>query len=248
MSKCAWCHQRKGKRACPALNGLICSQCCGEHRIVRITCPSDCAYLESNSGYQEQRIGEQFGQARRGFYQGLVETGGEKAAALFHLVEVVSFRYFQGRRDGQDAEVIAAMQALRRSLSPLYIPGAPGQTLFAEQLKKQYETFAQQQAEGGKAQQAIEQQTETEVLDRGMAFVTDFSGKEFQSRRFLTGVIGYIKVFHPEIAAHLAKQQDGGRIMLTGELSALSPPPRPSGPLHGGPQHTHGPGCEHHHH
>lgn len=216
--------------------------------MARITCPPDCAHLESNSGYQEQRIGEQFGQARREFYKGLFETGGETAASLFHLVEVVSFRYFQGRRDGQDAEVIAAMQALRRSLSPLYIPGAPGQTLFAEQLKKEYESFAQQQAEVGKAQQAIDQQTETEVLDRGMAFVTDFSGKEFQSRRFLTGVIGYMRVFRPEIAAHLAKQPDGGRIMLTGELSALSMPPRPSGPLHGDPQHTHGPGCQHHHH
>ena len=216
--------------------------------MARITCPSDCAHLESNSHYQEQRIGEQFGQARQEFYNGLFETGGETATALFHLVEIVSFRYFQGRRDGQDADVIAAMQALRRSLSPLYTPGDMGQTLFAEQLKKDYEAFAQHQAEIGKARPAIDQQTETEVLDRGLAFVTDFSGTEFQSRRFLTGVIGYTRVFRPEIAAHLAKQPDGGRIMLTGELGALSTPPRPSGPLHDGPQHTHGPGCQHHHH
>jgi hypothetical protein len=246
MSKCAYCRQRKGKRACPALNGLICSQCCGEHRMVRITCPADCTYLESSSEYQEHRIGEQFAQARRDFYKGLFEQGGEKAAALFNLIEVVSFSYFQGRRDGQDAEVIAAMQALRRSLSPLHIPGAPGQMLFAEHLKKEYETFAKQQTEGGKAQHALDQQTATDVLDRGMAFITEFSGKEFQSRRFLMGLIGYIKTAHPEIAAHLVKQREGGRIVLASDLSALTPPP--TGPMPSGLQHTHGPGCQHHHH
>lgn len=246
MSKCVYCRQRKGKRACPALAGVICSQCCGEQRMVRITCPSDCAYLESNSEYQEVRIGEQFGQARRDFYKGLFESGGEKAATLFNLVEVVSFGYFQGRRDGQDAEVIAAMQALRRSLSPLHIPGAPGQVMFAERLKSEYETFIKQQAESGKAQQALDQQTATEVLDKGMAFINEFSGKEFQSRRFLMGLIGYIKTTHPEIAAHLTKQQEDGRIVLAGDLSALTPPP--SAPMPSGLQHTHGPGCQHHHH
>ncbi len=245
MSKCVYCHQRKGKRACPALSGLICSQCCGEQRMVRITCPADCAYLESNSAYQELRIGEDFGQARREFYKSLYDLSGEKAAQLFNLVEVVSFSYFHGRRDGQDAEVIAAMQALRRSLSPLHIPGAPGQMLFAEHLKKEYETFSKQQAEGGKAQQALDQQAATDVLDRGMAFITEFSGKEFQSRRFLMGLIGFIKSAYPEIAAHLAKQQEGGRIVLANDLSALSAPPAPSMPA--GLPHTHGPGCQHHH-
>ena len=55
MSKCVYCHQRKGKRACPALGGLICSQCCGEHRVVRIACPSDCIYLDPNNEYQQKR-------------------------------------------------------------------------------------------------------------------------------------------------------------------------------------------------
>lgn len=244
MSKCVYCHQRKGKRACPALNGSICTQCCGEQRMVRITCPADCAYLESNSEYQEIRIGEQFAHARRGFYKALFEQGGEKAATFFNLVEVVSFGYFQGRRDGQDAEVIAAMQALRRSLSPLHVPGAPGHMLFAEHLRKEYETFVKQQAEGGKAQQALDQQAATEVLDKGIAFITEFSGKEFQSRRFLMGLIGYIKTAHPEVAAHLAKQREGGRIVLAGDLGTLSPP---SAPVPPGLQHIHGPGCQHHH-
>lgn len=42
---CVFCQQRKGKRACPALGGSICSQCCGQHRLQAIRCPSDCAFL-----------------------------------------------------------------------------------------------------------------------------------------------------------------------------------------------------------
>lgn len=43
--KCVKCGARKGKRACPALKGDICAQCCGEHRLKSIACPSDCAWL-----------------------------------------------------------------------------------------------------------------------------------------------------------------------------------------------------------
>ena len=53
---CAYCHARKGKRQCPALNGLICPPCCGENRLTKITCPADCPYLEAGTDYQRQRV------------------------------------------------------------------------------------------------------------------------------------------------------------------------------------------------
>lgn len=240
MSKCVYCHERKGKRPCPALGGTICSPCCGEHRIVRVSCPPDCSYLDTNSEYQKKRTGDRFALARRDFYRELFDVGGDKAAALFNLIEVVSFGYFEGRRDGQDGEVIAAIQALRRSLSPLHIPAAP-LPVFAEQLKKEYETFIKQQG-----QQAVDQQTAPDVLDRAIKFVTDFSGGGLQSQRFLNGLIGYIRTHHPEIAEHLAKQQEGGRIVLPGQFAPGQGLAQPPEHLHG-PQHTHGPGCQHHH-
>ncbi|MFM8552887.1 MAG: hypothetical protein ACKOCD_11370 [Nitrospiraceae bacterium] len=240
MSKCVYCHERKGKRPCPALGGSICSQCCGEHRIVRVACQPDCSYLDANSEYQQKRTGDRFALARRDFYRELFEVGGDKAAALFNLIEVVTFSYFHSRRDGQDGEVIAAIQALRRTLSPLHIPAAP-LPVFAEQLKKEYETFVKQQGP-----QAIDQQSAPEVLDRAIKFVADFSGGGLQAQRFLNGLIGYLKTHHPEVAAHLAKQQEGGRIVLPGQLTPHPGFTQPSGPLHEH-QHTHGPGCEHHH-
>jgi hypothetical protein len=42
---CVSCGQRKGKRACPALRGLICPTCCGTKRLKEIACPPDCQYL-----------------------------------------------------------------------------------------------------------------------------------------------------------------------------------------------------------
>lgn len=232
MSQCLYCHQHKGKRACPALSGLICSPCCGEHRLTRISCPPDCTYLDSGSEYQQKRLGEQFAPVRRELYRQLTVAGGEKAAALFNLIEAVTFGYFHDRRDGQDAEVIAAIQALRRTLSPLHVPSAP-MPVFAERLKKEYDTFAKQQP-----QQIADSGTAPDMLDRALAIITEFSGQDFQSRRFLHGLIGYVKTFHPEIAEHLAKQQEGGRIVLPGQL-----PPTPQEP-----SHIHGPGCQHHHH
>ena len=232
MSACPYCTQRKGKRPCPALSGLICSPCCGEHRLVRISCPSDCTYLDSGSDYQQKRLGEQFMPIRRDFYRALSELGGEKAVALFNLIEIVTFGYFEGRRDGQDAEVVASIQALRRTLSPLHVPSAP-MPVFAEHLKKEYEAFQK-----GNPQQIAGASDAPEVLDHAMTFVSEFSGKDFQSRRFLSGLIGYVKAYHPEIADHLRKKREPGHIILPGQ--SFMPPPEPE-------PHTHGPGCEHHH-
>lgn len=235
MSHCVYCKQRKGKRACPALGGLICSQCCGEHRIVRVSCPTDCTFLGTGSEYQQLRLSEQFMPVRREFYRELGDLGGEKAVALYNLIEVVTFSYFHGRRDGQDAELVAAIQALRRTLSPLHVPAAP-MPVFAEHLKKEYDSFKKQNP-----QQIADTSTAPEVLDRAIKFISEFSGTDFQSQRFLGGLIGYVRVYHPEIAAHLTKQHEPGHIVLPGQ--SMMPPPAPEPHTH-----THGLGCEHHHH
>ena len=232
MSLCVYCKHRKGKRPCPALNGLICSACCGEHRLVRVSCPNDCVYLDSGSDYQQKRLSEQFMPVRRDFYRELGDLGGNQAVALFNLIEVITFSYFERRRDGQDAEVVAAIQALRRTLSPLHIPSAP-MPVFAEHLKQEYETFKKQNPD-----QIADSSQAPEILDRAIQFVSAFSGTDFQSRRFLGGLIGYVKVYHPQIAEHLQKEHEPGHIILPGQ--SFSPPPPPE-------SHTHGPGCEHHH-
>ena len=45
MSKCVLCETRKPRRHCMAVNGDICSQCCGTSREVTVVCPFECGYL-----------------------------------------------------------------------------------------------------------------------------------------------------------------------------------------------------------
>ena len=197
-----------------------------------IACPTNCTYLDSGSDYQQKRLATQFTPVRRKFYLELEQLGGRKAVALFNLIEVVIFGYFEGRRDGQDAEIVAALQALRRSLSPLHVPAAP-MPVFAEHLKKEYELFHKQNPD-----QIAESSEALEVLDHAARFVSEFSENDFQSSRFLGGLIGYVKIMHPDIAAHLKKKHEPGHILVPGQ-SFLPPPANEV--------HTHGPDCKHHH-
>jgi len=200
--------------------------------MTRIACPADCQYLDSSSDYQQKRSGERFAQARKDFYKDLFTLGDDKAAGLFNFIETITFGYFCNRLDGQDAEVITAIQSLRRNLSPLHIPTAMA-PVFAEHLKKQYEVFSKQ-----KDQPIPDSTLATEVLDRALKFVTEFSGGGLQSSRFLNGLVGYIRTYHPQVAEHLTKQQESGRIVLPGQFT-----PQPTAPA----PHTHGPDCGHHH-
>ena len=208
MSKCVYCHERKGKRPCPALNGSICSQCCGAHRMVSITCHTDCVYLDANVEYQQQRVGDFFEQGRRTLYRELIEKWGDNAAEIFYFLEAVIFKHFHSRRDGQDGEVIAAIQTLRRSFSPIHVPEGMAPA-FTEALKKEYKAFM----EGEK----VEENLVGEILDRGLAFITEFSGTGLRSNRFLNGLTGFLKSHHPDVAAQLIKlSETGGGIILPG--------------------------------
>ena len=206
MSKCVYCHERKGKRPCPALRGAICSQCCGTYRVVSIACHSDCVYLDANVEYQQKRAGDQFEQERRVFYKELLEQSGDKAAEFFYFLEAVTFKHFQARSDAQDGEVIAAIQALRRSFSPIHVPEGMAPP-FTEALKKEYQAFM----EGEKP----DTQLVSEVLNRGLTFIAGVSGDGLRSNRFLNGLIGFLKNRHPDVAEQLTRLgTTGGRIIL----------------------------------
>jgi hypothetical protein len=52
--KCVLCEQRKAKRFCPAKDNSICTQCCGEKRILEIDCPESCEYLHVGRSHEIQ--------------------------------------------------------------------------------------------------------------------------------------------------------------------------------------------------
>jgi hypothetical protein len=105
--------------------------------------------------------------------------------------------------------------------------------VFAEYLMKEYESFKKHNPE-----QIVDSSNAPAILDRIVQLVSTFSGKDFQSCRFLGGLIGYVKAYHPRIAEHLKKKHESGHILLPGESFA---------PLPAADIHTHGPECKHHH-
>lgn len=201
-----YCQQRKGKRSCPALTGMICSQCCGGHRITSISCPTSCVFLGTNDDYQQKRAAGRFELERRTFYRELLDFGGERATEIFYVFEALAFRFFQERRDAQDAEVLEGLQSLRRSYSLIQIPET-GMPAFGEELRKEFKVFGERQA--------LEPTMVTEVLDRAQTFIQDFSGTGLRSHRFLHGLLGYVRERHPDVAEQLARQTGaGGRIVI----------------------------------
>ncbi len=253
-TKCAYCQTSKGKRNCPALGGVICAPCCGENRLTKIECPADCPYLEAGTDYQRQRVGDLFHAERRRAYRDVFEIGGEKAAGLFNLIEVVCFSYFQNKPTGLDAEVVTALEFIRRLLSPLHFP-APTVPAFAQYLHKEFKAYLEKEKfDHEKAQQ---------IVDLALKLVNDFSGGGLRSNRFITGLIGCISTDHPDVATYLKRQDtdqprivpadmkdiaavaqgqagsEKSRIVLPG---ATAPNPVHEHHQHG---HQHGPGCNH---
>jgi hypothetical protein len=52
---CPICKTRRPRRYCPAVQGNICSVCCGQEREVSLNCPLDCEYLQEARKHERPR-------------------------------------------------------------------------------------------------------------------------------------------------------------------------------------------------
>ena len=50
---CKICETRRARRACPAVDGMICPICCGTSREVTLTCPLDCEFLQEARKHEQ---------------------------------------------------------------------------------------------------------------------------------------------------------------------------------------------------
>ena len=111
--KCVTCRQRKGKRPCPAKGAGICSQCCGEKRVIEIDCPPDCHYLTAGQQYQLGKnyvahlVSEPDLERRRALYEASL-----KYAELIEQVEAQLAQLAAGNRLLDDGEVKEAFELL----------------------------------------------------------------------------------------------------------------------------------------
>jgi hypothetical protein len=205
MAKCVYCHQKKGKRSCPALRGEICTGCCGEHRTKEIRCPEDCRYLASHESYQRERTGELFAQQWGAFEELSARKWGEKGRRFAVFLTLTLYRHFVGSPAATDAEALAGLGFLRKKLSPIHMPQTLS-TPFGDLLAKETESFLKQVP--------IDAASRSDLLEDYLKMLSDFSGGEVASNRLLRGVVGFVQRFFPQAAEAVRKESESaGRIV-----------------------------------
>jgi hypothetical protein len=113
---CPLCGERKAKRACPALNQLICAVCCGTKRLVEINCPSDCVYLTTAKAHPPAVVQRQMDQDRAVLLP-LIGGMSERQARVFLMLAALVARH-QGEAFQKliDEDVALAAEALAATL------------------------------------------------------------------------------------------------------------------------------------
>jgi hypothetical protein len=208
MSKCVYCHQRKGKRSCPALGGLICSICCGEHRGIAIRCPLDCIYFESNEVYQREKVGEQYEEVYQQVLDGLVrrsQKAAQKATMILNLVGWISYRQARKHPDTLDWEIRAGLEDVRQRLSPLAIPNKTG-TPYGDVLWREMQEFLKTER--------LDQDTVAAGIDAARHLITTISGEALKTNRYLKGLIHYMESHYPGLKQQLAEEEGGSGLIL----------------------------------
>lgn len=89
---CPVCHQRKAKRACPALGKQICAVCCGTKRLVEIDCPQDCGYLSTARSHPPAVVQRQL-EMDRAMMLPLLQALSERQARFFLMLAAVTSRH-----------------------------------------------------------------------------------------------------------------------------------------------------------
>ena len=114
--KCVLCSQRKGKRFCPALGTSICPVCCGEKRVVEISCPPDCEHLVSGQSHQMLRkfVGQLTRENDPHRKRRLYEITNALGPFLARIEEDI-VRFASGVRALRDREAAEAVELLRKT-------------------------------------------------------------------------------------------------------------------------------------
>jgi len=113
---CPLCGERKAKRACPALNKLICAVCCGTKRLVEINCPSDCVYLTTAKAHPPAVVQRQL-EHDRALLLPLLGGMSERQARVFLMLSALIARH-QGEpfQTLKDEDITLAAEALASTL------------------------------------------------------------------------------------------------------------------------------------
>lgn len=185
MALCTYCHQKAGKRACPALGGTICPTCCGQHRGIEISCPISCKYFKTHEGYQRDRLAEEFHALWLEKTEPLYKAGKERLIDLIAMVEMLVYQFYRERALGMDSEVLEALEFLQRRFSPVLIAEAGG-TALATHLWNGLQEFLKKES--------LPSEAVYEALEKSLEIFRAYANPT-QPRKYLHGMLGHVERF-----------------------------------------------------
>jgi len=179
-NKCVYCGERKGKRECPALGGLICSRCCGEHRGIEINCPPNCRYFKKHEEFQQSKEAKPYRETWAENNEDILEDQDREIIEAIGVLETLIFYRYRDDRTLSDKQVIAGLEGLENKFKTIEVPGSPSE--FAD--------FAHEELQPLIERKRFTQEQLKEAATRLIGIAKAFTDG---SRRLVQGVIGRIK-------------------------------------------------------
>lgn len=206
--KCVYDGKRKGERECPALGGMICSICCGEHRAVDISCPPDCRYFKKHEEFQQSKQAEPYRDAWIKENQDLLEEKNRELIEAMGILETLIFYRFRDDTTLTDGRILNGLEGLTEELKTIEVPGATSE--FTDFAMEQLEPLI----EGGKISREALKEGTSRLQAVAEAFTDD-------SRRLVQGIVGRVKEDYdvPEDETETAGNKLESLISTPGEIN-----------------------------
>ena len=224
---CAICEVRKEKRFCPAAEGRICAQCCGEQREVTLDCPTDCPYLQQAREHEKPReanaidrgamfaeveIGEQFLYEHEQLILGL-SYALAKAARSGHSLESGSGRGWLADRDLIEA-LSALGQSYRTRVESNLIYEHATANLAHQQIAREVETMVKEFREAEQKHLGYSRLRDSEVL-KALVFLLRMGLTRTSGRPKSRAFVDFLSAQFPEKSPGIVSAEaPGSRIIV----------------------------------
>ncbi len=184
MAVCVYCGKTRGRRACPALGGYICSSCCGRHRGIKIHCPTHCKYFKAHELYQRQRLSEEYHQAWLRSTEKFYKQNRIKLLDFMLFLELLIYQYYREHTAGTDGDLLEALRFVKRRFSPIEVIEMSGSALGVHLWEGVQEYLKGHELNDEEALEGVE---------AVIHFLEAYAGANQHSRRLLQGLLGHVE-------------------------------------------------------
>jgi hypothetical protein len=167
---CPLCQKRPTKRACPALGREICATCCATKRLVEISCPEDCRYLEAGQKHPAAVVKRQIDRDVTVLMTSMGRLSEQQLQLFFLLQSIILGFKPEGLARVLDIDVAQATGALAQSLETAsrgLIYSEATTSVIAENLRKELTLVVDEVAKSGGSRAELEIALVLRGIERG---------------------------------------------------------------------------------